>query len=65
MHQSLIQWIGDDVEVAPADSCVSISYARIDEWNFESMECLSRKVYEGDVSKVFDDDEQLIQAVGS
>ena len=65
MHQSLIQWIGDDVEVVPSDSSVSISYAGIDEWNFEGMECFSRKIYEEGVIKVFDDDQQSIQAVGS
>jgi hypothetical protein len=49
----------------PVESSVSISYAKADEWNFEGMECLSRKVYEGDVIKVFDDDQQPIQADGS
>jgi len=65
MHQSLIQWIGDDVEIVPANSSVSISYAGIDEWNFEGMECFPEKVYEGDVIKVFDDNQQRIQAIGS
>jgi len=65
MHQSLIQWIGDDIEVVPADSSVSISYARTYEWNFEGMECFYRKIYEEGVIKVFDDDQQPIQAVGS
>ena len=37
MHESFIQWIGDDVEVVLADSSVSISYAGTDEWNFEGM----------------------------
>jgi len=65
VHQSLIQWIGDDVDVVLADSSVSISYARTDEWNFEGMECFSRKIFEGDVIKVFDDNQQPIQAIGS
>jgi len=56
MHQSLFQWIGDDVEVVPADSSVSISYARTDEWNFEGMKCFFGKIYEEGVIKVFDDD---------
>jgi len=56
MHQSLIQWIVDNVEVVLGDTSVSISYAEMDEWNFEGMECFSGKVYEGDVIKVFDDD---------
>jgi hypothetical protein len=65
MHQSLIQSIGDDVEVVPVNSSVSISYAGTDEWNFKGMECFSRKIYEGDIIKVFDDNQQPIQAVGS
>jgi hypothetical protein len=65
MHQSLIQWIGDSVKVVPTDSSISISYVEADEWNFEGMECFSRKVYEGDIIKVFEDGQQLIQSVGS
>jgi hypothetical protein len=55
MHQSLIQWIRDNVEIVPADSSISISYAEADESNFEGMECFSRKIYEGDIIKVFED----------
>ena len=58
-------WIGDDVEVVPANSSISISYAGIDEWNFEGMESFSGKVYEGYVIKVFDNNQQPIEAVGS
>jgi hypothetical protein len=65
MHQSLIQWIGDNVEVIPADSSVSICYAEANEWNFEGIECFSGKVYEGDIIKVFEHDQQPIQAIGS
>jgi len=65
MHQSLILWIGDDVEVGQADSSVSISYAGTDEWNFEGMECFFEKIYKESVINVFDDDQQSIQAVGS
>jgi len=65
MHHSLVQWIGDDIEVVPADSSISISNAGTEEWNFEGMKCFSRKVYEVDVIKVFDDNQQPIQAVSS
>jgi hypothetical protein len=64
MHQSLIQWIGGTVEVVPGDSSVSVAYVSPDERNFEGVECFSRKIYEGDIIKVFDDDQQLIQAIG-
>jgi len=63
MHQRLIQWIGDNMEVVLADFFVSISYAEADEWKFEGMECFSRKVYERDIIKVFEDSQQPIQAV--
>jgi hypothetical protein len=53
------------VEVVPADSSVSISYAEADEWNVEGVECFSSKVYERDVIIVFEDGQQPIQAVGS
>lgn len=64
MHQSLIQWIGDTVEIVPADSSVSIAHVGTDEWNFEGVECFSRKTHEGDVIKVFKDGQQPIQGVG-
>jgi hypothetical protein len=64
MHQSLIQWIGDTVEVVPGDSSVSVAYVSPDEWNFEGVECFSGKIHEGDIIKVFDDDQQPIQALG-
>ena len=60
MHQSLIQWIGDTMDIVPADSSISISYAEVDEWNFEGMECFCGKIYEGDIIKVFEDDQQPI-----
>jgi hypothetical protein len=57
MHQSLIQWIGDTVEVVLGDSSVSVAYVSPDEWNFEGAECFSRNIHEGDIIKVFDDDQ--------
>jgi hypothetical protein len=36
-----------------------------DEWNFEGMECFSRKIYEGYIIKVFKDGQRPIQAVVS
>jgi hypothetical protein len=65
MHQSLIQWIGDIVEVVLGDSSVSVAYVCPDEWNFEGVECFSRKIHEGDIIKIFYDDQQPIQAIGS
>jgi hypothetical protein len=65
MHQSLIQWIGDIVEVVLGDSSVSVAYVSPDEWNFERVECFSGKIHEGDIIRIFDDDQQLIQAIDS
>ena len=59
MHQSLIQWIGDTMEVVPADSILSITYSNLNEWNFESVECFFGKFHEG-IIKVFEDSQQPI-----
>ena len=65
MHQSLIQWIGDPIKIVLGDSSVSTAYANPDKWNFDGIECFSEKIPEGDIIKIFEDDQQPIQAVGS
>ena len=65
MHQCLIQWQGDDVEVVQADTSVSMATADLAYWEFEDCECFSRRVQEGGVIKINDERQQLIQAIGS
>ena len=39
MHQCLIQWIGDVVEVIFADSSFSIAFAEAHAWSYERVSC--------------------------
>ena len=64
MHQCLIQWHGDNVELVHADDSVSIATADPMYWELEDFECFSTKLWEGGFIKINDESQQPIQAVG-
>lgn len=45
MHQYLVQWQDDDVEVIRADASVSVATADSAVWEFENIECFSGKIF--------------------
>ena len=47
MHQCLIQWHGDNVELVHADDSVSIATTDPMYWELEDFECFSGKQWEG------------------
>jgi hypothetical protein len=47
MHQCLIQWDGDEVEVVHADDSIEISHAAMSIWDAEDQELISRISLEG------------------
>ena len=47
MHQCLIQWYGDNVELVHADDFVSIAIIDPMYWELEDFECFSGKQWEG------------------
>jgi hypothetical protein len=47
MHQCLIQWDGDEVEVVPADDSIEISLASMSIWDTEDQEPISGISLEG------------------
>lgn len=65
MHQILIQWIGDDVEIVHADNSVSVAASEPEYWEFEYLECFSGKEWEAGPVKIHNRDQQPIQAAGS
>ena len=65
MHQCLVQWIGDTVEVVSADSSFSIASAEAQTWSYEKVKCLSGQTWETDFLKVADYEVEPIQAVGA
>ena len=65
MHQCLIQWHGDDVELVRADESVSIAIADPVFWELGDFECFSGKSGEGSFIKISNESEQLMQVIGS
>jgi hypothetical protein len=54
MHQSLIQWQGDKIEVVPADRSVHVANADLSVWEMDGIDCLSGKIWQGDYLKASD-----------
>ena len=44
MHQALVQWIGDDIEIVHADDSVSVATAKLAFWEYDGFYCLSGKI---------------------
>ena len=65
MHQCLIQWHGDDVELVRADDFVSIRTADLVYWELEDFECFSSKLWEGGFIKISSESQQPMQAIVS
>jgi len=63
MHQCLVQWVGDKIEIVPGDSSYAIASAEAD--TYERTRCISGEIWEKDFLKVADYEITLIQAVGS
>ncbi len=61
MHQCLIQWQGDKIEIVPADRSVNVASADLALWEMVGLDCLSGKVWDGDFLKVSDCDKQPIE----
>ena len=65
MHQCLIQWHGDDVELVRADESMTITTADPVYWELEDFKCFSSKLWEGGFIKINDESKQPIQAISS
>ena len=54
MHQCLIQWIDDAVDVVPADSSFSIASAKVHTVSYDNVSCFSGHAWEKDFLRVAD-----------
>jgi len=63
MHQCLVQWVGDKIEIVPGDSSYVIASAEAD--TYGRTRCISGEILEKDFLKVADYEIPPIQAVGS
>ncbi len=61
MHQCLIQWQGDQVEIVQADRSVHLANADLAVWEMEGIDCLSGRVWDADFLKVTDCDIEMIE----
>jgi len=63
MHQCLVQWVGDKIEIVPRDSSYVIASAESD--TYERTKCISGEVWEKDFLKVADYEIKSIEVVSS
>ncbi len=61
MHQCLIQWQGDKIEIVLADRSVNVASADLVLWEIDGLDCLSGKVWDGDFLKVSASDIQPLE----
>jgi hypothetical protein len=55
MHQQLVQWVDDDIEVVQADDSVSVANVEPAFWEYQGIDCFSGKDWgEGPVEPVVD-----------
>ena len=65
MHQCLIQWHRDDVELVHANESVSIATADPVFWELGDFEYFSGKSRKGGFIKISNESQQPMQAIGS
>jgi hypothetical protein len=46
MHQQLIQWVDDDIEVVQADDSMSVANVEPAFWEYQGIDCFSGKTGE-------------------
>ena len=54
MHQCLIQWVDDTVEIVSADSSFSMASAEAHIVSYDQMNCLSAQAWEKDFFRMAD-----------
>jgi len=65
MHQCLIQWVDDVVEIVSADSSFSVASAEAHIVSYDCMNCLSGQAWEKDIFKMADYEVTSAKAVDS
>ena len=65
MHQCLIQWHGDDVELVRTDESISIATTDPVFWELADFECFSSKLWEAGFIKISSESQQPMQTIGS
>ena len=62
MHQCLIQWVDDNVEIVSADSSFSVASAEAHTVSYDRMNCLSGQAWEKDFFRMADYEVTLVKS---
>jgi hypothetical protein len=65
MHQCIIQWIGDSVEVVQGESSLTAAATEAQGWTYDWVSCISGKAWDTKYIKVSDFGLKSVQAVDS
>jgi hypothetical protein len=65
MHQCIIQWIGDSVEVVKGETYLTVAATEAQGWTYDRVSCIFGKAWNTKYLKVSDFGLQPIQAVDS
>jgi hypothetical protein len=65
MHQFIIQWIGDSVEVVQGETSLTVAATDAQGWTYDRVSCISGKTWDTEYLKVSDFGLKLVQGVGS
>ena len=65
MHQCVVQWIGDSVEIVNADSSFNVATTDLEIWNGQGIRCISGEAWGGGILKMADFRMDAVQEIGS
>jgi hypothetical protein len=65
MHQCIIQWIGDSVEVVQRGTSLIVVATKAQGWTYDRVSCISGKAWDIKYLKVSDFGLKPVQAAGS
>jgi hypothetical protein len=65
MHQCIIQWIEDSVEVVHADSTFSVAIADPEVWHGLGLKCISGEAWKQELPRIADFKLEMIQEIVS
>jgi hypothetical protein len=65
MHQCIIQWIRDSMEVVQGETSLIVAATKAQGWTYDRVSCISEKAWDTKYLKVSDFGLNTVQAVGS
>jgi hypothetical protein len=65
MHQCIIQWIEDSVEVVQGKASLTVAATEAQGWTYDRVSCVSGKAWDTKYLKLSDFGLNPVQAVGS